>query len=361
MSTFASGGRLTRLCHISHAACDALAPFVLACYDTINSETSKRKSDNSFFTIADGTVQYLLANHLFGGKKFAAVVGEEDETNVQVLHPPYQVDDLVIPEDLQPLINTARVTLDQLSTQIGEEYQDLSVFIDPIDGTREFSTGLGEQCSICIGFANHDGQPVAGIVYRPITQPPTFSMGAASEGFTEDRLDLTHPNARGFLTTNGKISPFIETLIRELGYERVPSGGAGNKMLMLLEGKGSAYIQDRGVSRWDTCAAQAALEAHGGVLAKLTTFVQSKALASYRYVKSEVNVDFEPQTAALTPYNARDKKVKVEGKKLGELEEFAPYSNLCGLLALNRDSLPNLDGIHEAIQKSKEAHGLSYD
>jgi 3'-phosphoadenosine 5'-phosphosulfate (PAPS) 3'-phosphatase len=36
----------------------------------------------------------------------------------------------------------------------------------------------------------------------------------------------------------------------------VPSGGAGNKMMMLLEGKGCVYIQDRGVSRWDTCGAQ---------------------------------------------------------------------------------------------------------
>ena len=41
-------------------------------------------------------------------------------------------------------------------------YKDLTVFIDPIDGTREFSTGKGTQCSICIGFASSDGLPVAG-------------------------------------------------------------------------------------------------------------------------------------------------------------------------------------------------------
>jgi 3'(2'), 5'-bisphosphate nucleotidase len=249
---FADGGRLARLCKISQAACNALAPFVLSCYDTINSETSKRKADNSFFTIADGTVQYLLANHLFGGNKFAAIVGEEDDNNVQILTPPYSVDNLIIPDDHQPLIDAARATLDELASKISaEEYRDLSVFIDPIDGTREFSTNLGEQCSICIGFADSTGRPVAGLVYRPITQPPTYSMGALSEGFVEDQLDLpATPNTRGFLTTNGKISPFIEELIKELGYVRVPSGGAGNKMLMLLEGKGSAYIQDRGVSRW---------------------------------------------------------------------------------------------------------------
>ena len=44
-----------------------------------------------------------------------------------------------------------------------------------------------------------------------------------------------------------------------LTYVRVPSGGAGNKALMLLEGKDDVYIQDRGVSRWDTWAAQAVI------------------------------------------------------------------------------------------------------
>ena len=37
------------------------------------------------------------------------------------------------------------------------------------------------------------------------------------------------------------ISAFIETLMEELAFERVPSGGAGNKMMMLLEG-GAVYL-----------------------------------------------------------------------------------------------------------------------
>jgi fructose-1,6-bisphosphatase/inositol monophosphatase family enzyme len=90
--------------------------------------------------------------------------------------------------------------------------------------------------------------------------------------------------------------------MEELTFDRVPSGGAGNKMLMLLEvcvcvctltrschararaqqRKAAAYIQDRGVSRWDTCAAQAVLEATGGVLCKLSTFMRTQELASYQ-------------------------------------------------------------------------------
>jgi hypothetical protein len=37
--------------------------------------------------------------------------------------------------------------------------------------------------------------------------------------------------AAGLLTSNGSISPFIKALLPALGYCRVPSGGAGNKVI----------------------------------------------------------------------------------------------------------------------------------
>jgi hypothetical protein len=40
------------------------------------------------------------------------------------------------------------------------------------------------------------------------------------------------------------VSPFISQLIDELGYERVNSVASGNRAMMLLEGKGGAYIRD---------------------------------------------------------------------------------------------------------------------
>ena len=72
---------------------------------------------------------------------------------------------------------------------------------------------------------------------------------------------------------------------------------------MVLEGKGSAYIQDRGVSRWDTCGAQACIEAYGGVMAKLSTFASSPELKSYTYLKGETNLDFVAGESNMTPYN----------------------------------------------------------
>lgn len=134
-------------------------------------------------------------------------------------------------------------------------------------------------------------------------------------------------------------------------------------MMMLLEGKGGAYIQDRGVSRWDTSAAQAVIEANGGILSKLTKFVDSKTLESYTYLKSDLNLDFEPGVANLTPYNVKDKNAvkKGEVKAADDINVVKAYSNLCGLLAISKDALGDLDAIYEAIQKTKSVHPLSYD
>jgi len=243
-------------------------------------------------------------------------------------------------------------------------YQDLTIFIDPIDGTREFSTGLGEQCSFCIGFNDASGKPVAGVVYRPITSPPTYASGAKSENYVESRLDMAvNPCANGLLTSNGAISPFIGNLITQLGYVRVPSGGAGNKMLMLLEHKGAAYIQDRGVSRWDTSAAQAVIEANGGILTKLTKFIADKTLESYTYLQSTTNLDFEEGASFLTAYNTVNKSLvkKGDAPKIGRLEDFKAYSNIVGLLALNKDGLANLDNIFASIQAVKATSEPAYD
>lgn len=190
----------------------------------------------------------------------------------------------------------------------------------------------------------------------------------ASEGFIDSALSSDGPqNPRGLLTSNGSISPFIAKLIEELGYERVPSGGAGNKMLMLLEGKGGCYIQDRGVSRWDTCAAQAVIEAFGGTCSKLTRFVENKALESYTYLESAENLDFEAGVACMTPYNASLDKETAAAIKGGSKIAFTvasqpkPYSNLCGLFALDRENLARLDEFHAAIDRAKSEAGPAYD
>lgn len=356
--------RLQRLLSVCKLACDVVSPMVNIFYHALNSETSKLKADASVFTIADGIVQNLFVNYLYKNK-FHAIVGEEDDTNINILNKPYFVEDLKVPDEFIPIVDSVRDQIIKLSQDISdEEYKDLTVFIDPIDGTREFATNLGDQCSICIGFADIDGKVVGGIVYRPITSPATWAAGCASENYFDSVLNYAEvSDTKGLLTSNGSISKFIDSLMSELEYHRVPSGGAGNKMLMLLEGKGGAYIQDRGVSRWDTCAAQAVLEAKGGILSKLTTFILEKKIVNYTYKQSYENLDFDTGVANLTPYNVKDKKLikKGEIQKAIDVNDVKIYSNLCGLLALNQDAVKDLEHIYEGLQRAKSSNEPSYD
>ena len=167
------------------------------------------------------------------------------------------------------------------------------------------------------------------------------------------------------------MSSFLSVLMEELGYERVRSGGAGNKMLLLLEERGDAYIQDRGLSRWDTCGAQAVLEAHGGMLEKLSTFVGDAGeggTASYTYLLSENNADFIPGLSKVTPYNCRS-KANAPGKsdpvvKSDDVAIYAPYSNLCGLVALaprTNASATSLEMVRESCLRAKKRQAPAYD
>ncbi|EJK70848.1 hypothetical protein THAOC_07762, partial [Thalassiosira oceanica] len=93
----------------------------------------------------------------------------------------YRVQGLEVPDDLRPLVDSTRSKIASLSPALAaDSYRNLTVFVDPIDGTREFSSGRGEQCSICIGFADARGRAVAGVVYRPLTRPPTWAAGPST-------------------------------------------------------------------------------------------------------------------------------------------------------------------------------------
>lgn len=347
---------LETLCDVTKETCDALTPMIIAMYKSIescDSEIVKLKKDNSVFTIADGAVQHLLVKHLFNRSNFRDVVCEE-ECQVNLQNQPYTVDQLVIPKNIIQAIETAQNKIDLLSKNFQHDqcYNDLTVFIDPIDGTREFSSGKGEQCSICIGFADIEGRPVAGVVYRPLSDRPTWAAGAKSEKYFKCRLrnggcsnddeNLSTESRLQLLTTNGSISQFLEALVDESQYKRTRSGGAGNKMLLLLESeeeKGSAvYIQDRGVSRWDTCAAQACLEAQGGMLCKLSSFISSDHREeSYTYLGSDENLDFPGEDLVqLTNHNTRNSIATTQTTFVKDVAELKPYANVCGLVALGK-------------------------
>jgi hypothetical protein len=119
--------------------------------------------------------------------------------------------------------------------------------------------------------------------------------------------------------------------MNELSLPSIAVGGAGNKALMLVEGKGSCYILDRGTSRWDTCASEAILRAYGGKFWKLNEFLCSPLPVErgYTYLKSSLNLDFEP-----TATQSLSNSIRIREGESPKIEDFKAYSNLSGHVAL---------------------------
>ncbi len=207
----------------------------------------------------------MFIEYLFAGNKFGNIVGEEDDSVVNILETPYTVDALIVPEEFEDLVCTTLEKIKALSARIDDQaYKHMTVFVDPIDGTREFATGKGDKVTILVGYNDEKGIPQAGIIYRPLTEPHYWASGAKSEDFKDGVLDTPDVvNTKGLLITDGKVSPFIRSTIENSGMNMVPSLASGNRVLMLIEGKAGAYIRDTGgFAKWDTSGPQAVLGMH---------------------------------------------------------------------------------------------------
>jgi 3'-phosphoadenosine 5'-phosphosulfate (PAPS) 3'-phosphatase len=347
-----SMSRFTFLLEQTKAALDVMSPLIREFYVSVSTTASAStlKHDNSMFSIADGCVQAMLIIFL-REERFKAIVGEEAIGNVNLSVRPYMVNDLNIPERLWDAVDATKSQILALGQQLSQHnFQDVEVFIDPIDGTKEFCSELGEQCTVCVGFAV-GGCAHAGMVYRPVPNPATFAAGCLAEKYSKKFLpNETAAPFPGFLTTNGTISPFIASTIQALQLVRVPSGGVGNKVLLLLENHAECYIQDRGVSRWDTCAAEAVLDAHGSYLVKLTGVLEHPAkLQRYTYTQSKANADFTPNLSLLTENNRGKSNTAKSNTLIANVNDVLEYSNLHGLTAFAPAAVPKFDHYHNIM------------
>ena len=59
----------------------------------------------------------MFIDYLFAGDKFGQIVGEEDESVINIIEKPYTVDDLEVPEEFNAIIDATlkRAELDHAS------------------------------------------------------------------------------------------------------------------------------------------------------------------------------------------------------------------------------------------------------
>ena len=133
----------------------------------------------------------------------------------------------------------------------------LFIWVDPVDGTKEFTEGIKEAVTTLVGIA-YKGRPICGIIGRPFTSEVIWGIvGLGAYGLKyKIELGKRDKSRRIICTSRSHFSPSMRGYISACnpsGFKR--SGGAGGKVLMVIEGDADAYVfPSLGTKKWDTCA-----------------------------------------------------------------------------------------------------------
>lgn len=155
---------------------------------------------------------------------------------------------------------------------------EVIVWVDPLDGTKEFTQGLLDHVTVLIGISVN-GNAVGGVVYQPYcncqAQPPT-TLGRCIWGMvglgTHGMEKKSPPEGKNIITTTRSHSdPRVAGAVTACEPTEVMRvGGAGHKVLLVCEGIAHAYVfASKGCKKWDTCAPEGILRAMGGSLTDL--------------------------------------------------------------------------------------------
>ena len=171
--------------------------------------------------------------------------------------------------------------------------------IDPLDGTKEFLAGSGE-FTVNIALVR-DGVAVFGVVFAPVLD--LLYWGGEGIGAFRSCAGVRVPIAVAPPVGSGGIHRVVASkshmnaktidFIRALGSCELIQAGSSLKFCRVAEGAADVYPRLGPTCEWDTAAAQAVVEAAGGVVHCL----QGEPL---RYGKAAVlNPDFVAASQAL--------------------------------------------------------------
>ena len=177
---------------------------------------------------------------------------------------------------------------DMFDEDIGEtldiDPSHVKVFVDALDGTREFVEGRLSNCQVLVGISVN-GEAVAGAIGIPfpdgdLSSDSTIIYGMVDVGTgvlgtplrrgpfpLDHHIDgLKYP--RPHHATGDSSAKVLEAcrkgVVKRFGGSIVVYGGAGNKILAAALGEVACCIQHRIGGPWDLCAPEAILKAMGG-------------------------------------------------------------------------------------------------
>ncbi|KAK4872671.1 hypothetical protein RN001_014700 [Aquatica leii] len=141
---------------------------------------------------------------------------------------------------------------------------NIRVWIDPLDATQEYTEKLYEYVTtmVCVAI---NGAPVIGVIHKPFLRTTSWAWVGKSNSF--DAIKPREDNVLKFIVSRshtGKVKEAINEAFKEKEVEIISAGGAGYKVLEVVNGKADAYLHVTAIKKWDICAGNAILNALGG-------------------------------------------------------------------------------------------------
>ncbi|XP_035449078.1 3'(2'),5'-bisphosphate nucleotidase 1 isoform X2 [Spodoptera frugiperda] len=222
------------------------------------------KGKDDYQTEADRSAQRCIVASLAAQYPKVNIIGEEDGPDEGDVASDWLISDadkevlsLECPADLRSV-----------------KEEEIVVWVDPLDGTSEYTQGFLEHVTVLIGISVNE-KPVAGVIHQPYYKTILGGekiMGRTIWGLQEAGVGgftpAPPPDSLIITTTRSHSNPLVEKALQVMNAAQVLRvGGAGYKVLQLLEGKASVYVfASSGCKKWDTCAPEAVLSAAGGKL-----------------------------------------------------------------------------------------------
>lgn len=185
--------------------------------------------------------------------------------------------------------------------------------VDPLDGTKEFVAGSGE-FTVNIALVSA-GRPIVGLVYIPVEDLTYLGVLAASNQMQlgawkyrpgQSLQSIKVDSLMGRYQQNLPLRILLshrhgtaetQALVARLK-QRWPGGivechaGSSLKFCRIAEGEADFYPRLAPTSEWDTAAAQAVLEAAGGLVVTATTASKLLKPLQYNSQESVINPHF---------------------------------------------------------------------
>uniref|UniRef100_A0A7E4W6I2 inositol-phosphate phosphatase n=2 Tax=Panagrellus redivivus TaxID=6233 RepID=A0A7E4W6I2_PANRE len=149
----------------------------------------------------------------------------------------------------------------------------INVWVDPLDATQEYTEGLTQYVTT-MACVTIDGKAVFGAIYRPFDNETV--LGLVDWGVYSTRsgkIDYSDfpPAPKKVMVSRshaGKVKEFVKEALSD-EYEIIPAGGAGYKILNLINNTAEFYVHTTAIKKWDLCAADAIIRAAGGAMIDL--------------------------------------------------------------------------------------------